>query len=375
MENGSTDRYRLAQALRTRSGAIGAAAAAVVVAGVAGAFAYTSGFLSPDRLTQGRVIDRFEQVDGPHPGFRRNHAKGVCFSGWFDSDGAAQSLSSAVVFRPGRTPIFGRFALAGGQPYQADAAETVRSMAVDFQLADGEVWRTGINNIPVFPFRDIRSFYEQLAATAPDPRTGKPNPLRLAQFFAAHPESARAIALIKAQPPTSGFADATYNSLNAFVFVNAAGRATPVRWSMVPEDAVQAPAPIGAADRNALFDRLISRVEHGPLRYRLMVTVGQPGDPTNDATRAWPAIRPQVQAGVLTIDKVQDETRGACRDVTFDPLILPRGIGPSDDPVLSARSATYAQSFRRRAGEPAPHPAVVIPATQPSASPQEGARP
>jgi catalase len=32
-------------------------------------------------------------------------------------------------------------------------------------------------------------------------------------------------------------------------------------------------------------------------------------------------------------------------------LVLPAGIKPSDDPLLSARSAVYAQSFRRRAGE------------------------
>jgi catalase len=31
--------------------------------------------------------------------------------------------------------------------------------------------------------------------------------------------------------------------------------------------------------------------------------------------------------------------------------VLPDGIAPSDDPILSARSAAYAQSFTRRAGE------------------------
>jgi catalase len=30
---------------------------------------------------------------------------------------------------------------------------------------------------------------------------------------------------------------------------------------------------------------------------------------------------------------------------------LPEGMGPSDDPLLSARSAVYSQSFTRRAGE------------------------
>jgi catalase len=32
-------------------------------------------------------------------------------------------------------------------------------------------------------------------------------------------------------------------------------------------------------------------------------------------------------------------------------LVLPSGIEPSDDPLLSARSAAYARSFTLRAGE------------------------
>jgi catalase len=67
------------------------------------------------------------------------------------------------------------------------------------------------------------------------------------------------------------------------------------------------------------------------------------------------------------VDRLEDEAHGACRDVTFDPLILPDGIEPSDDPILSARSAAYAQSFRRRAGEPAPVSAVRLPSSVGSA--------
>jgi len=32
-------------------------------------------------------------------------------------------------------------------------------------------------------------------------------------------------------------------------------------------------------------------------------------------------------------------------------MVLPAGIEPSDDPLLSARSAAYARSFTLRAGE------------------------
>src|ERR1700720_3384769 len=88
----------------------------VIVAAVVSAFAYTGGWFSPHRLTPARFIDTFEAVNGPHPGFRRNHAKGVCLTGWFDSNGAGARLSRAAVFKSGRVPVFGRFALAGGMP-------------------------------------------------------------------------------------------------------------------------------------------------------------------------------------------------------------------------------------------------------------------
>ncbi|MCW2238836.1 catalase family peroxidase [Azospirillum canadense] len=368
----SSARYGLAALRRASWLNLGIVAAAV--AGTAGAFAYAGGWIAPHRLSQGRIIDRFEQVNGQHPGFRRNHAKGLCFAGWFDGNGAGERLSKAAVFRAERTPVFGRFALAGGQPYQADMAATVRSMAVNFALTDGEIWRTGMNNIPVFPVRDAAGFYDQLAASKPDPATGKPDPARMAEFLAAHPETGRALTLIKAQPPTTGFADASYNSLNAFRFVAASGASTPVRWSMVADDPLQAaqPANSGSADPNRLFDALESRVERGPVRWHLLVTVGQPGDPTNDATVPWPADRERLDVGVLTVKSVQGEAQGDCRDVNFDPLILPDGIAPSDDPLLSARSAAYSESFTRRSGEPKSPSAVQLSSSQLSSN-AEGA--
>jgi catalase len=66
------------------------------------------------------VIDGFEEVNGVHPGFRRNHAKGVCIGGAFDSKGQGGRLSKGAVFRPGQVPVIGRLSLAGGEPYMAD---------------------------------------------------------------------------------------------------------------------------------------------------------------------------------------------------------------------------------------------------------------
>jgi len=81
----------------------------VVIAGIAGLFAYMGGWLTPHALTPASMINRFEHLNGLHPGFRRNHAKGVCVSGHFESSGRGAALSKASVFLAGRIPIIGRF--------------------------------------------------------------------------------------------------------------------------------------------------------------------------------------------------------------------------------------------------------------------------
>jgi catalase len=329
------------------------AAIGVVVAGIASLFAYAGGWLTPHRLTPNAMINTFEAVNGSHPGFRRNHAKGVCVSGYFESNGRGVALSKAAVFRSGRVPVIGRFALAGGQPYAADAAQTVRSMALLFKLPDGEEWRTGMNNIPVFPVKTAQAFHDQLLASALDPATGKPDPNQMKAFLARYPETARAMSLIGDRPVSSGFDDSTYNSLNAFRFINASGAVVPVRWSMAPVQPFEpiSTADSGKADKNYLFDALVAAIHRHPLQWHLVVTVGHPGDPTDDATLPWPPDRQQIDVGTLTIDHVESEETSPARDINFDPLILPDGIAGSDDPLLSARSATYSQSFTRREGE------------------------
>jgi catalase len=318
----------------------------IVLLCVAGAFAYTGGWLTPGFLTPSRLVDTFERVNGEHPGFRRNHAKGVCAAGYFEGNGQGVPFSKAVVFEPGRVPVIGRFALAGGQPYAADGPAAVRSMAIRFELRNGEEWRTGMNSIPVFPVNSAQGFYDQLEVAG--------DPARMKAFFAKHPESAQAIAIINARPISSGFENTTFNSLNAFRFENAGGVSVPVRWSMRPEQAFEE-AQAGEREKNYLFDKLIASAHSGPVRWHLVVTIGQPEDSTNDATIAWPANRRQLDVGTLTIDRIDSENDsendGRCRDINFDPLVLPSGISPSDDPLLSARSAAYSQSFTRRAGE------------------------
>jgi catalase len=143
--------------------------------------------------------------------------------------------------------------------------------------------------------------------------------------------------------------------------VAADGRDTPMRFALVPEH-TPSPEPAAQAvrqDKNYLFDDLAAGLRQGALRWHLVATLGQTGDPTADATQPWPADRETADLGTLALTGSTPEAPGNCRDVNFDPLVLPLGIAPSDDPLLSARSAAYSQSFTRRAGEDKTQSAVA----------------
>ena len=326
---------------------------------VGGALYLSGWFGSFGRLTQQVFIDGFKWVNGAQTGFRKNHAKGVAVQGYFESNGNGQQVSKAAVFRPGRTPVQGRFSLAGGNHAQPDAAATARGLGLVFGFPGGEQWRTAMLNLPVFPDNSPQGFYDRLIASKLVPETGKPDPQATARFQAAHPETVRAMALIKADPPTSGFADSTYRGLNAFYFVNGSGTRTPVRWSVVPLHPAAPGAPASSGP-NYLFDTLVRQIRSGPVQWRLVLTLGAPSDPVNDATVPWPRDRRVIDAGTLTLNSIATDAPGNAGGINFDPTVLPSGIELSDDPLLTPRSGVYAASYRLRAREPKTPPAVIV---------------
>lgn len=320
----------------------------LVVLTAVGALAYVNGSLDPQRITPSRVADLFEQNNGVHPGYRRNHPKGICVTGYFESNGLAATLSKAEVFVSGRTPVIGRLALPTGNPYSSDSAASIRSFALQFTQPNGQQWRTGMNSMPMFPVGTVQAFVDLMKATAPDPSTGKPDPAKPAAFFAAHPEAQPFLAWVKTAKPSASFVTETYNSVNAFVFIDAQNKRQAVRWSLVPD----AKSDVSAPDsKDYLQKDLSEQLAKGPQRWSLVVTLANAQDPTNDASKAWSGEHKTVNAGTLVIESDSAQNSGNCRDINFDPLILPSGIEGSDDPLLAARSAAYSASYLRRTSE------------------------
>ncbi len=258
------------------------------------------------------------------------------------------------MFSPGRYPVIGRFSTGGGIPDAGDGRNVFHALALSFSLPHGEQWRTAMNHVPIFPVATPQAFYEFQKATTPDPVSGKPDPAKVQTYLAAHPETRAFMQWLKDNPLPSSFTNADYYSVNAFLFTNAAGRERAVRWSLVPEARFEAldKAHLSALPRDFLFDDLVARLDQGPARWSLRLTAAEDGDPVNDATKQWSQGHPYVEAGTLVVQRAVTEDEGPCRDITFDPLILPSGIAASDDPLLSARSAAYSVSLTRRSGEP-----------------------
>lgn len=340
-------------ALTRRSVLFGLGAVGAFLAVDLGLVAYTS---RAGTLTRRSFLAAFADVFGVHPGFRKNHAKGVSVIGYFKSNGAGATLSRAAVFAPGQTPVSGRFSLAGGNPAVTDTPNAARGLGLAFGLPGADQWRTAMLNLPVFLDNSPQGFYDRLLASKVDDATGKPDPQVMADFLAQYPQTEAAMELIKKAPVTAGFADSTYSSLNTFYLIGPGGDRMPVRWSFIPH---QRALPAQGSGPNVLFDALIKQLKTAPLHWVLRLTVGEPTDPI-DPTLPWPADRRTIDAGILTLTEAQTDRAGNASDVNFDPLVLPDGIEPSDDPLLSARSAVYAGSYRERTTEPNSTPPVQV---------------
>jgi catalase len=177
-------------------------------------------------------------------------------------------------------------------------------------------------------------------------------------FAGAHPEVAAFGAWAKSSPWTGSYAEERFNSLDSFIFIDSSGAEHAVRWSLLP--AAQAvpvlPDDLAKLGPDFLEQEIIQRVGAAPQHWTMLVTVANPGDPTADPSKAWPDDRRSVEVGTLTVQKIEAEADGPCRDINFDPTVLPSGMRTSDDPFPAARSAAYAKSYDRRTAEAQDYP-------------------
>lgn len=329
-------------------------AIATIVALLALAFLWSLGKVG-DRLTSEKLVAQMV-ANNPEPlppGFRRAHGKGQCFSGVFRASGAAAELSTARLFSQPETPVIGRFSIGHGNPHAPDSVTRTTSLALLADTDDGQQWRMAMNSIPYFVTSRPEGFWEMLRAFRPDPATGAPDPAKVAAFKAAWPEAEKSLRWSAETPWADSYATSEVNSVHAFGLVAADGSVRYMRWVMRPQTPFReiTAGQREHADPDFLSRNLQAYLDQGPVRFDMVMSLAEPGDPINDPSQPWPRDRTHVVAGTLEVTALHDQARGQCRDINFDPTIVPAGIVLSDDPVLAARSGTYSQSFNARLRE------------------------
>ena len=123
-----------------------------------------------------------------------------------------------------------------------------------------------------------------------------------------------------------------------------------VRRRFQPRDGEKNPtdAQVKSMPRDFLEQALIERMRRGPVRWDMIVSIGEPGDPELDPTVLWPKARREINVGTLSLKSAIAQGHAASYKINFDPLVMSEGIEPTDDPILLFRSPSYGLSYARR---------------------------
>jgi catalase len=299
------------------------------------------------------VNDALEGAYGRHLGKRRNHTKGFGATGYWVGTKEAAQVSRSGLFDGDRIEVIARFSIAGGDPSASDSERSPRGVGLEFRLKNGALQHMTMLDTPMFFARTPSTFLDKFLALAKDVHTGKADPSKFTAFLMQHPDNAAQMHFLATNNPPASYANSAFYGIHTFRFVDHAGKTTNVRWRFVPEDGERSltDAQLAQEPREFLEAAFRDRVKQGPVRWEMIVTIGEPGDSENDPTVLWPAGRREIKAGTLTLTSYAPDQASGAYTINFDPMHMADGIAPTDDPVLRFRSPSYAISHSRRLTE------------------------
>ena len=297
-----------------------------------------------------QMVDAFENAGGKFQGFRRSGAKGVCAVAEFVGNAEGRALSVSSAFSGTAVPVEVRFSMGGGNPKAPDNAKSQRNMSLQFNLPGNETWQMGNISAPIFGAATPQQLLGRLVSLTPDAETKKVDADKVKAFTDANPEVLLQGRYFASQSVPASFAKVNYWGVHAFGFTDAAGKKQFGKWVFEPVGGTQ-----GLTDDEAkakgpefLFDDLRQRVAAGSVAFDFMVQLAQPGDKIDSAVVPLPDDRKKVSVGRLTLKSVSPDATGPCVSVNYNPMVLPKGVEASADPMLAARAAPYAISLGRR---------------------------
>ncbi|NRD71927.1 catalase family peroxidase [Shewanella sp. VB17] len=273
----------------------------------------------------------------------RNHAKGFCTSGTFIPNPKLQHTLTIPFFKQDEIPVVARFSLGGTNPHASDrGAGRFMSLKID---GHKESLNFVTTNSPVFFASNLEEFFN-FQTKVKQGAEGKK------WLMDNQPNAKTFFNYINTLPPSVSFANSRYFGVNSFLFSANNGQIMPGRWSFEPVDGeiYLSQAKLDSLPNDFLKTELLTRIKQKPAEWDLYIQLAQPSDEINDPTVLWPESRQRLLVGQVRIDGKRDNETATiqCDRGIFNPVLLPKGIAPSADPILNARTPAYIESFIRR---------------------------
>jgi catalase len=179
------------------------------------------------------VIRSFEQTFDVSPVRLETDANSTCATGEFVGMSAASALSRSQLFTQQAVPVVARFSVVRGA---SETSRNAREMALEFRLPNGARQDMTMFNTLTFDPVDRTTFNDMIVAVKPDPLTGEPDPQKVRDFLASHPDTFGPSNFLTAHDPPASYTRSPYFSMHTFRFIDADGRTHFVRWRFIPHD-------------------------------------------------------------------------------------------------------------------------------------------
>ncbi|MEG3144117.1 catalase [Sphingomonas sp. RT2P30] len=296
------------------------------------------------------------------------HARGSGAHGYFEATDDISDLTKAALFTKGeKTEVFARFSTVAGGAGSVDTPRDVRGFAVKFYTREGN-WDLVGNNIPVFFIQDAIKFPDLIHAVKMEANTGYPQAGSAHDTFwdfaSLSPETTHMLfwAMSDRTLPRSlrmmeGF------GIHTFLLVNAAGKASFVKFHWKPKLGIQSTIwdealKLQAADNDYHRRDLFEAIDSGNFpEWELGIQVfdqkfadAQPYD-VLDSTKLIPEDDIPVRIiGRMVLDRNVDNFFAETEQVAFCPGNIVPGIDFSNDPLLQGRLFSYLDTQKSRLG-------------------------
>lgn len=290
------------------------------------------------------------------------HARGAGAHGTFTLSRSLREYTRASFLQEvgEETGVFLRFSTVGGGQDSSDYSRDPRGFALKFYTREGNYDLVG-NNTPVFFLNDPLKFPDFVHSQKKNPRTNLPDPARMYEFWANHPQSLHQMTVLMSDRgiPRSWRHINGYGS-HTFSFWNEEGQRYWVKWHFKTDQGVQCVTDEEASTLpgHGAQQDLVEAIDRGDfpswtVKLQILDEQQLRALPINpfDLTKVWPhALAPLIEVGKLTLNRNVDNYFAETEQVAFAPSNFVPGIGSSPDKMLQARLLAYQDAQRYRVG-------------------------